>query len=174
MERLDIKDKPDVIYTSNNHIIEILGDNIISSWYDKYNKLHRKEEPAYTVCNRNTGQYTIQHWYKHGNLHRNNNLPAKIEDGNGEFWYKNGILHRTDGPAAIFYVDDDDGRFRRLTLMFYQNGILHCDDGPAYLQTITESWYKNGLLHRIDGPAIHTDRDGTITESWYVDGILIK
>jgi hypothetical protein len=48
----------------------------------------------------------LQHeWYKYGNKHRDNDLPAVIYDINDEKsrkeWWYNGRLHRTNGQPAI-------------------------------------------------------------------------
>jgi hypothetical protein len=42
-------------------------------------------------------------WYKHGQLHRDNDLPAVASaDGACRVWYCHGKKHRFNGPAVIW------------------------------------------------------------------------
>lgn len=124
-------------------------------------------------------------WYKHGLLHRDNDLPALISDVT-EKWYQNGLLHRdNDQPAVI--------NFEPNYKQWYQYDKLHRDnDQPAIVSDTFQSWYNNGerhrigqasiiyndgstswycndLLHRTDGPAFY-NKDGI--EEWRINGIL--
>lgn len=40
-------------------------------------------------------------WYKNGNVHRENDLPARILKSGEQRWYLNGELHRLTGPAVV-------------------------------------------------------------------------
>lgn len=41
-------------------------------------------------------------WYKHGQLHKDNDLPAIIFADGIKIWYKDGEIHRDNGPAVIW------------------------------------------------------------------------
>ena len=40
-------------------------------------------------------------WYCHGNLHRDNDLPAYISARGDKEWYRHGKRHRDIGPAVV-------------------------------------------------------------------------
>lgn len=63
-------------------------------------------------------------WYKHGQIHRDNDLPAMVnkEDKHYQVWAQNDYVHRDDGK-------------------------------PALLSRESWKWYNRGLLHRLEGPA---------------------
>jgi hypothetical protein len=72
------------------------------------------------------GRYTSgdQFWYKDGDLHRDDDLPAVIWDDGSQFWYKNGLRHRDGDRPAIIYSNDSK--------FWYKNGLRHRDgDLPA-------------------------------------------
>ena len=62
---------------------------------------------------------------------------------NGSKAYINfdGFLHRINGPANIYYSNNEEEKFWHI------------------------SWYVNGILHREDGPAIENSRGHK--EYWY-------
>jgi hypothetical protein len=83
-----------------------------------------------------------QQWYRHGEIHRCNDLPADInvDDGNGNRtmrWYRHGSLHRVNGPAVIWFEG---------SMFWYQYGRLHRDGGlPAVMYPDGRKYYyQNG------------------------------
>jgi hypothetical protein len=79
-----------------------------------------------------------QRWFKNGNLHRDDDLPASIWADGSKFWYKDGERHREgDKPAAIWA---DGSRF------WYKEGKLHREgDKPAAIyRDGSQAWFKNG------------------------------
>lgn len=42
-----------------------------------------------------------QEWYKNGEVHRDNDLPAVVFKDGEKQWWQNGKLHRENGPAVI-------------------------------------------------------------------------
>ncbi|MEI8270277.1 MAG: hypothetical protein WCG45_02820 [bacterium] len=84
----------------------------------------------------------VEAWYKNGDFHRDNDLPAVIfANRNKEFW-KNGRLYQ--------FLEYPNG-----TKEWYCWNVLHKEDGPAviYPNGDVEYWYT-GNRHRIDGPAV--------------------
>ena len=74
-----------------------------------------------------------QFWYKNGQLHRDNDLPAIIYPSGIQYWCQNGKFHRDgDLPAMI------DSKGNRA---WYKEGKLHRDPNlkprhhPVHLQT---------------------------------------
>lgn len=66
-----------------------------------------------------------------------------------EFWYKADMPHREDGPARIWYDED-------------QPNVVTC-----------EEWLQNGRLHRTDGPAriwYDPDNRGVQKKEFWVNG----
>jgi hypothetical protein len=106
--------------------------------------------------------YKTKLWYQNGKLHRENDLPAKINNTGDQFWYKNGERHRdNDFPAVIFSNGDQ---------LWYQDGMLHRDnDLPAVIfANGYRAWYKKSKRHRDnDLPAvIHVNGE----HIWYKNG----
>ena len=66
-------------------------------------------------------KYGDKHWYKEGQLHREDGPAIEDIDGDKE-WYKEGNLHREDGPA-IDYNNGDK--------YWYKDDERHREDGPA-------------------------------------------
>lgn len=75
-------------------------------------------------------------WYKDGELHRENDLPA-IEGGKGgKAWYQHGKLHRIGKPAIQFPDASEE---------WWINGLLHREDGPAFVvPNENEEYYLHG------------------------------
>lgn len=44
-------------------------------------------------------------WYRNGELHRDNDLPAAIDYNGSCFWYQNGKLHRDNDLPAVEWND---------------------------------------------------------------------
>ena len=88
-----------------------------------------------------------------------------------QIWKKNNIIHKDNGPAKIYY-NEDETIDREI---WYYNGIIHRIDGPAKIYyhengiVDTEIWFKNGKRYRENGPIhINYDEYGNILlESWY-------
>ena len=58
-----------------------------------------------------------QEWYKNGEIHRDNDLPAVIRANGTQKWYKNGNRHRdNDLPAVIFSNGSQE---------WYKNGVRY-------------------------------------------------
>jgi hypothetical protein len=77
---------------------EIVTDNIIK-WFELKNiKLKLKE--TYRIDN-----YGTQYWYKNGERHRDNDLPAIIDTDGNQYWYNNGNLHRDNDLPALLFVN---------------------------------------------------------------------
>ena len=63
-----------------------------------------------------------QHWYKEGELHRDNDKPAIVCAYGGKYWYKEGLKHRDNDLPAIIYASGDqhwykEGVFQKKTNM---------------------------------------------------------
>ena len=105
-------------------------------------------------------------WYKHGELHRDDDFPA-VEDADGnKEWYKNGKRHREGDLPAI---EDEDGNKE-----WYKNGQRHRDEDLPAIEDEdgNKCWYKNGTRHR-EGelPAVETSNGFKI---WYTEGNISK
>jgi hypothetical protein len=83
-----------------------------------------------------------QYWYKNGEKHRDNDLPAIIHANESQFWYQNGLRHRDNDLPAIIRTNGDQ--------YWCKNGKLHRDND---LQVVifsggSQFWFKNGLRYR--------------------------
>ena len=56
-----------------------------------------------------------QKWWKHGQLHRDNDQPAIIHPDGTYEWWQNGKLHRDHGLPAVIYSDG--------VIKWYINGV---------------------------------------------------
>lgn len=146
-------------------------------WF--HGRKHRLDGPARVSRGKRR-----QEWWVNGRLHRENDLPAYIDD-NLKCWYENGKLHRTDAPA---YIRDGDIKLASITIgrsqitAWYDRGRMHRVDGPAYLSISmdlwgafserTEQWRIYGRLHRRDGPAQICTCLETEQSEWYENGKL--
>lgn len=104
-------------------------------------------------------------WYQDGLLHREEDLPAKIEFDGSLRWFRQGKLHRLEGPAII----TPKGRH-----YWYQDGNPYREDDLPTITVPPSAKYwtnKKGEHHRLTGPAI-IDNDGT--EEYCLDGIIFK
>jgi len=103
-----------------------------------------------------------EEWYKDGLRHRDNDLPAEINNEGSQSWYKDGIRHRdNDLPAIIYHNGKKE---------WYQNGKLHRDnDLPAVIKSNgSQEWYKDGLRHRDNNLPSVIKINGT--KLWYKNG----
>lgn len=81
-------------------------------------------------------------WMKYGNIHRENDLPARITK-NVKQWYRNSLLHRDDfKPASILY--DNDGN--EIEWSYWVRGSFKytelADGSVIYTQSDTHSHKK--------------------------------
>jgi hypothetical protein len=88
---------------------------------------------------KNTDNLTITNnngtvsYYKNGQLHRDDDLPAVEEADGTTKYYKDGKLHRDgDNPAVIKPNGDTE---------YYQNGLRHRTDGPAIQLSSGQQFY---------------------------------
>lgn len=107
--------------------------------------------------------FVDEEWYQNGKLHRDDDLPAVVEnDGEKKKWYQNGVLHRDSKPAVMCEVGEE----------WWRNGHRHRADGPAVVYGVDEKceeWWFGGVRHRTDGPAV-IDSFGR-GEQWWINGI---
>lgn len=111
-----------------------------------------------------------QIWYKHGQRHRENDLPAYIlrTTWSAETWFKNGKRHRdNDLPAQVSVFGH-----RGTTRQWFKNGKRHREnDLPAYVSATRSAWYKDDKLHRENGqPAIISKMFQKLKKLWYCNG----
>ena len=93
------------------------------------------------------------------------------------YYNQQGQRHREDGPADIWYYNNESIRSE----WYYINGRKHREDGPAVIwynddgSIHNEGYYINGLGHREDGPGyIRYNKDGSIDyEEYYLYGKAI-
>lgn len=133
---------------------------------------------------------TQEYRNKWGQLHRENDAPAKIvyktmgvtgEKSPGivkiEQWFTNGLRNRENGPAWVSY---------------FPNGVVHeeewwiddkkerAEDKPAKISyhdngtPFVKTWYFNNWIHREKNPAMISYREdgSTEEESWWNEGDL--
>jgi len=75
---IDFTTKPEI---THEYVIDDLGNKYT---YDENRKLHSYSDlPALIM-------FGVKSWYKHGKLHRDNNLPAIIGKYGKKTWYENG------------------------------------------------------------------------------------
>lgn len=89
-------------------------------------------------------EYQCKQWFRNGQLHRDDDLPAKMYDNGDKEWYRYGLLHRDhDLPAVITSSGDQK---------WYRYGKLHREnDLPAVITFSGDlQWFRNGRLHRDD------------------------
>ena len=129
------------------------------------------------------GNKESESWSKDGKLHRENELPAKIEYWNDgtikrEQWYINGEKFRNNNlPVEISYFQNG---IKRSEDWFNCNQLHSNNDLPASIAYNEDSskrwemWYNYGRQHRGDDlPAyIFYFRNGSkCIEEWYVNGL---
>jgi len=131
------------------------------------------------------GSCHSKQWYKHGNRHRDRDLPAVVSHVRQE-WIWNGQLHREGDQPAIIYPNGRKewwcyGRLHREgdkpaiecsdgTRMWFWNGEKHRDhDYPAIERANgTKEWWQHGLARRDgDKPIVELENKRQV---WYVNG----
>jgi hypothetical protein len=85
-----------------------------------------------------------------GKLHSFNDEPAEISSY-GKTWYKHGVVHReNDLPARIYTRKNDPAGFS-----WFLDGVSHRGENkPAYISNSISRWTVKGSTHRSDGPAM--------------------
>ena len=104
-------------------------------------------------------------WYRHGKLHREDDLPAAEWLDGEKLWYRNGKLHREgDNPAVM----RSNG-----TMEWRRDGELHREnDSPAIVSESASHWYVNGVKHRGDDKPAYVSASGC--KEWYIDGKISR
>lgn len=133
------------------------GDHAYMEWHNAAGQLHRDDDKPAKVFESGTMM-----WFQAGKYHRDGDLPAVISSDGKQEWYQNGLRHRHhDQPAVL----NPDGSRK-----WYKWNWKHRDgDLPAdILPDGTQIWYKLGRKHRDnDLPAVILP-DGT--QEWYFLG----
>jgi len=137
-------------------------------------RLHSYNDAPAVVMYQN-GVKCSEIWYNHGEIHRDNGKPARLEYyPSGEvmdsYWYKHGKIHRdNDLPAIENYWDKSKSFIGQSSMLYwYKDDKLHRDNGmPALLHYIFVDkdtylvhnyWYTESKLYRdpSKGPAFIT------------------
>lgn len=85
-------------------------------------------------------------------------------------WYNNQKMNRIDGPAHVFYNENEQIYEER----WYKCGNLHRIDGPAVVAYYKngnarhKSWHEYGKMYRKYGPlAIKYLENGNVSSEWW-------
>jgi hypothetical protein len=131
-----------------------------------------------------------QEWYRHGQLHRDGDLPAVVDDRVGKKWYQHGRLHRpestnsknrkywrdcTDYSNYIYDINVLPSIIRADgTQEWYIKGALERDhDLPAIVRADgTQEWYQCNVRHRENNKPAVISPNGT--KQWYICGVCYK
>jgi len=121
----------------------------------------RMADDTYTGCRVLDGR---ELWYKDGELHRDDDLPAEIwEGGTIVRWYRHGYIHRDGDLPAEVYSENRIQIWRQ----FDQTHREH--DKPAWISGENKFWFWRGKQHREgDRPAV-VNADGSL--EWWVHGV---
>lgn len=116
-------------------------------------------------------------WYKNGLIHRDNDLPAVIDNEYKiNIWCKNGLVDRKNGYAICSSDEPDEYN------VWMEGGVIVRNNGPAItfngeeidpftkdsVESIIKLWINNNKLHRINGPAYESG----YLEMWFKEGVL--
>jgi hypothetical protein len=117
-----------------------------------------------------SNKYVYKEWFYNGQHHRDNDMPAVIDNDINYYYYVHGKKHRdNDMPAVIEPLEDNHE--------WYNHGELHREnDKPAIISSNLKEWYYKGRKHRDDNkPSYICDmyNDGTLFLEWYIHGTLI-
>ena len=127
-----------------------------AEYRNEFGELHREDGPALHNPKTGAAEYRIngqlhslndepatlfqggKFWYKHGQLHRDEDKPAVEYPSGYKEWHKNGKSHRDEDKPAVVYPSG--------TKMWYKQGKLHRDnDKPAKIESDgSKSYWKNG------------------------------
>jgi len=140
---------------------------------DSKGRLHSKNDNVAVIIHKDGIKYT-ELWYYHGEIHRGNGKPARIEYyESGEvmcaYWYDHNKIHRDNDHPAIEYHIDKTRKIagQKIMSFWYTNDMIHRDDDkPAVLHYVFTQhtyimhnyWYINDKLYRdpSKGPAFVT------------------
>jgi len=107
-------------------------DGVVDGVHFKNGLLHSPDNTTPTMIVERNGAkktWSAKRWYKNGQLHRDNDLPA-VE------WYGNGLLHR----------EHLDGDPKSQCRFWYVNGLLHRDNGLPAIERANgqKEWWIHG------------------------------
>lgn len=119
------------------------------------NKLHSFNDKPALVIFKDNGELQYKGWYKHGKIHRDNNLIAALQNANENDWIEyymcDNVYHRTDDKPAIIYKNNK----KFYEQHYYIGGRLHrFDDKPAIVINYPNgklkllSWWEHGKLKK--------------------------
>ncbi len=122
-------DKCTVLKNGISSYLTDSGFNIYK-WLNINKETHREQDKPAVITTYDNLKIFYCEWYKNGQRHRENDLPACIEykpDGitiERKEWYRNGIEHRDNNCPS--YISDKIIRYK-------QNGKHHRYSGPAII-----------------------------------------
>lgn len=132
--------------------------NASVSYFDKNDKLHREDGPAFIEFSDDENPISEQ-WYIRGRKGRKDGPAETRYYLNGkpklQKWFINGSFGRKDGgPTVVEY--DQSGKIK--TEQWLDSyGLSNRKDGPAFVSADgTKIWYYKGNRHRFDGPAVES------------------
>ena len=149
----DTKEENEDEENTNDFESEEDDDDSAQTWYNLNGQLHRDGDLPAVIEEDGT-----QEWWQNGRLHRENDLPARIDENGTQEWFQNGERHRDNDLPAVIWPDSQ---------MWYQNGLLHRDgDLPAVIWSDgTQMWYQNGRRHRDNNQPAVIDPNGS--QEWW-------
>lgn len=106
--------------------------------YDTLQMIQRDFREARKIPPTIIDKWGTKNWYKNGQKHRDNDLPAIINFNGDKYWFQNGKLHReNDLPVVVCHYNNK---------YWHRNGQLHRDnDLPAVIYFNGDKfWYQNG------------------------------
>jgi len=105
--------------------------------YTLQGKEHSVYDRPASICRMDENEY-IYYWYRHGQLHRDNDSPSIISEKGDKHWYANGVRHRGNDRPAIELANG--------IKFWIVHGVQHRDgDLPAYTREDgTQEWWKYG------------------------------
>jgi hypothetical protein len=122
-----------VFYNNKEHLLPEFTTRI------KYELLSRENDLPSLV------DQNIKRWYKNGKQHRDNDLPAYVNEENGTVaWRQDGLRHRENDKPA--YICKDLGMFE-----WFQRGKHHRDgNNPAVIWKHTKrEYWKKGKQYKL-------------------------
>lgn len=150
------------------HGKQILGERpfgILIKYWRRGN-LHRDNDLPALIVDREDNDNDSNFWYRDNMLHRDGDLPAIISRNGDQKWYNNNELHRDGDLPAIIYSNGDK--------YWFQHGKKHRDgDRPAImLANGDQYWMIQDCYHRDGDQPAWILADGT--RHWYQSGVLLK
>ncbi len=174
---------PDEIFYNNNKISSEHYNKKLNYYQNSFMIYYFNDNDNDNNKNDNDNKIRYIEYYKHLNLHREDDKPSTIYyDLNGniikESYYYNGKLHRKNNPAIIEY--DLNGNI--IKERYYYNDKLHRENDPAIIEynsdknIISEMYYYNGEIYRKNDPVIieYDSNKNIIKEIYCYNGELYK